>query len=110
MYAYKDAEKVLRRFRDLSLSSVPDELTVFACLIYDAGEPVVAIAACYAGPMEHAEAAIAPLRGWGTIVADQMRNMAYRATIAVRYCATLRSSVCDALEFHGGVAGRGNCH
>src|SRR5215831_12691627 len=77
MYAYKDAEKVLRRFRDLSLSSVPDELTVFACLIYDAGEPVVAIAACYAGPMEHAEAAIAPLRGWGTIVADQMRNMAY---------------------------------
>ena len=77
MYAYRDAEKVLRRFRDFSRSPVPDPLTVFACLIYDRGEPVVAIAACYAGPMEHAEATVAPLRGWGSIVSDQMRSMPY---------------------------------
>jgi FAD/FMN-containing dehydrogenase len=77
MYAYRDAEKVLRHFRDFSRSAVPDPLTVFACLIYEGGEPVVAIAACYAGPMEHAEATIAPLRGWGSIVSDQMRSMPY---------------------------------
>jgi FAD/FMN-containing dehydrogenase len=77
MYAYRDAEKVLQHFRDFSRSTVPDPLTVFACLIYDGGEPVVAVAACYAGPMEHAEATIAPLRGWGSIVSDQMRSMPY---------------------------------
>jgi FAD/FMN-containing dehydrogenase len=77
MYAYRDAEKVLRHFRDFSRSAVPDPLTVFACLIYEGGEPVVAIAACYAGPMEHAEATMAPLRGWGSIVSDQMRSMPY---------------------------------
>jgi len=76
MYAYSDAEQVLRRFRDFSRSAVPDVLTVFACLIYDGGKPVVAIAACYSGPMENAEAAIAPLRGWGSIVSDQMRPSA----------------------------------
>jgi hypothetical protein len=32
-YAYRDAEKVLRHFRDFTLSPVPDPLTVFACLI-----------------------------------------------------------------------------
>ena len=77
MYAYKDAEKVLRHFRDFASSPVPDPLTVFACLSYDAGEPVIAIAACYAGPMDRAEAVIAPLRRWGTIVSDQLQSMAY---------------------------------
>ena len=77
MYSYKDAAKVLRHFRDFSLSPVPDPLTVFACLIYEGSEPAVAIAACYAGPMDRAEATIAPLRGWGTIVSDQLRSMAY---------------------------------
>jgi FAD/FMN-containing dehydrogenase len=77
MYDYGDAEKVLRYFRDFTLSPVPDPLTVFACLIYEGGEPVVAIAACYAGPMDRAKAVIAPLRGWGTIISDQVRSMAY---------------------------------
>jgi FAD/FMN-containing dehydrogenase len=77
MYAYSDAKRVLRRFRDFSRSPVPDALTVFACLIYDGGEPVVAIAACYSGPMEDAEAAIAPLRGWGSTISDQMGRRPY---------------------------------
>lgn len=76
LYAYKDALKVLRNFRDFA-DSAPDALTVYACLIYDNGQPVVAIAACYAGPQERTEAAVAPLRGWGTIVGDQLRAMPY---------------------------------
>src|SRR5262249_1865556 len=44
---------------------------------YDGDRPVVAIAACYAGPDDRAEATIAPLRKWGTIVADQLRPMSY---------------------------------
>src|SRR5262245_3674775 len=39
--------------------------------------PVVAIAACYVGPADRAEATIAPLRKWGTIVADQLRPISY---------------------------------
>ena len=76
LYAYKDALKVLRNFRDFA-DSAPDALTVYACLIYDNGQPVVAIAACYAGPQECTEAAVAPLRRWGTIVGDELRAMPY---------------------------------
>src|SRR5262249_20615236 len=70
MYAYKDALKVLSHFRDFA-SSTPDTLTVYACLICDGDRPVVAIAACYVGSADGAEATVAPLRKWGTIVADQ---------------------------------------
>ena len=76
LYAYKDAMKVLRHFREFA-SSVPDPLTVFACLIYEAGQPVVAIAACHAMPHEAGDAATAPLRSWGAVVADQLRSMSY---------------------------------
>src|SRR5262249_55433970 len=54
MYAYEDALKVLRHFRDFA-SSAPDTLTAYACLICDGDRPVVAIAACYVGPDDHAE-------------------------------------------------------
>jgi FAD/FMN-containing dehydrogenase len=76
LYDYKDARQVLRRFRE-SAPTAPDALTVYACLIYDGDQPVVAIAACYAGPLDHAEATFSPLRGWGSIVTDQLRPMPY---------------------------------
>jgi Berberine and berberine like len=41
------------------------------------GQPVVAIAACHAMPRDNAEATIAPLRGFGTVVADQLRSTSY---------------------------------
>src|SRR5262249_33297574 len=74
--AYEAALKVLRHFRDFA-SSAPDTLTAYACLICDGDRPVVAIAACYVGPDDRMEATIAPLRKWGTIVADQLRPMSY---------------------------------
>jgi FAD/FMN-containing dehydrogenase len=76
LYAYKDARQVLRGFREFT-PTAPDALTVYVCLIYDKDQPVVAIAACYAGPLDNAETAVAPLRGWGTILADQLRPMPY---------------------------------
>lgn len=75
-YAYKDARQVLRGFREFT-STAPDALTVYACLIYDKDQPVVAIAACFAGPLDKAETVTAPLRGWGTIVDDQLRPTPY---------------------------------
>src|SRR5215475_517066 len=76
MYAYEDALKVLSHFRDFA-SSTPDTLTVYACLICDDDRPAVAIAACYVGSADGAEATVAPLRKWGTIVADQLHPMSY---------------------------------
>lgn len=76
LYAYNDARQVLSEFREFT-PTTPDALTGYACLIYDKDQPVVAIAACYAGPLGQAEAAVAPLRGWGTVVADQLRPMSY---------------------------------
>src|SRR5262249_50613647 len=52
-------------------------LMVYACLICDGDRPVVAIAACYVGSADGAEATVAPLRKWGTIVADQLQPMSY---------------------------------
>src|SRR5262249_34302239 len=48
-----------------------------ACLVCDGDRPVVAIAACYVGSADGAEATAAPLRKWGTIVADQLQPMSY---------------------------------
>jgi Berberine and berberine like len=94
----KDARDVLRGFREFA-PTAPDALTVYACLIYDKDHPVVAIAACYAGPLDHAETAVAPLRGWGTIVADQLRPMPYLelqslfdAARPAGRCAAMRSN------------------
>src|SRR5262249_57840525 len=61
MYAYKDALKVLRHFRDFA-SFAPDTLTVYSCLIFDSDLPVVAIAAFFAGPADPSGATLAPLR------------------------------------------------
>src|SRR6516162_3464717 len=47
------------------------------CLICDGDRPVVAIAACYVGPADRVEATVAPLRKWGTVVADQLQPMSY---------------------------------
>ena len=55
----------------------PDTLTVYACLICDGDRPVVAITACYVGSADRAEATVASLRKWGTIVTDQLRPMSY---------------------------------
>src|SRR5262249_33179970 len=75
-YAYEDALEILRHFRNF-VGSASDALTVYACLLYDGGRAMVAIAACYSGPADRADAAVAPLRKWGTIVADQLRWMPY---------------------------------
>src|SRR5262249_54299340 len=76
MYAYKDALKVLRHFRDFA-SSAPDTLTAYACLLCDGDRPVVAIAAFYVWPADRVGGAVGPLRKWGTVVADQLRPMSY---------------------------------
>jgi hypothetical protein len=53
------------------LSDVPD------------GEPVVALVACYAGPLENGERALAPLRRFGPPLVDTFDRLPYTAMQAL---------------------------
>ena len=76
-YPFAQSTQVLQHYRECTRTA-PDELTVYACLITsEDGEPVVALAACYAGPLERSEDVVRPLRTCGTPLADQLRPMRY---------------------------------
>jgi len=76
-YPYSQARQVLEFFREFS-ATAPDQLTVYACLICTAsGAPAIGLAACYAGPMDRAQAVVAPLRRCGTPIDDALRAMPY---------------------------------
>jgi hypothetical protein len=62
LYSFAQAWEVLERYREFTRTA-PDALTAYACLITaEDGTPIVAIAACYAGPLERAEQVVRPLR------------------------------------------------
>ena len=75
----RDSPRLLRFYRDW-IAEAPDELMTI--VIHRKapplpfvptelhGQPVVAIACCYAGPPEEGERVVAPLRGWGRSVLD----------------------------------------
>jgi len=71
------AGEVLRFYHEFC-ESAPDELTVFApVMTTPEGERVIALILCYNGPIEQGEAAIAPLRRFGSPVADTVQPMRY---------------------------------
>ncbi|QBI22116.1 FAD-binding oxidoreductase [Egibacter rhizosphaerae] len=82
------APEVLAFFREFT-AQAPDELTTIAiCRTappapflpeWIHGAPIVALACCYAGPVEAGEAACAPLRAFGSPVADAMAPRPYTA-------------------------------
>lgn len=78
-YPFAKAADVLRRYRDFS-RSIPDELNTMAALLRTPdGGTVVAIAACYNGPVSDGERALAAARRFGPPVADQLQEMPYVA-------------------------------
>jgi FAD/FMN-containing dehydrogenase len=71
------ARDVLRFYSDFSLKA-PDELATNAVLrATPEGEPIVAIAVCYAGRLEDGEKAIEPLRSFGAPLEDDISEIAY---------------------------------
>jgi FAD/FMN-containing dehydrogenase len=77
IYPWHEAKRVLERFHEWTFGAL-DEVTAFACLITDQqGKPVVAIAVCYAGAPDKAEASIAALRRLGSPTSDGLRMMRY---------------------------------
>ena len=68
---------VLRFFREFS-EDIPDELVIQAAVLNlpDAG-PVIAIAACYSGPLGDGEKVLKSLRKFGSPVADIIKQISY---------------------------------
>jgi FAD/FMN-containing dehydrogenase len=78
VYPLARARDVLRLYREVT-ESAPDELTVFAGLMYTPdGIPIVALVICYNGPVADGETAIAPFRAFGPI-AGEVGPMPYAA-------------------------------
>jgi len=76
------ARDVLRFYRDLT-SSLPDELTLFAGLLHapdGSGKPLAAIIACHCGSPAAAEAALRPIKAFGSPLMDVIGPMSYEAT------------------------------
>jgi FAD/FMN-containing dehydrogenase len=124
-WAMEDARQVLRFYRDW-IAGCPDELMTIVVqrkapalpvvppeLV---GKRVIAVAACYSGPVEEGERVLAPLKGFGRPVLDLCRPKPFLAHQAmfdpsfrrgcwyyVRSCdvAALEDGVIDAVCEHG---------
>jgi FAD/FMN-containing dehydrogenase len=78
-HPFESAKDVLRFYRDFT-ESVPDELTVFAGLVYAPGSSDLRLAAfvvCHAGAAEEAQRDIAPLREFGEPLMVELGPMPY---------------------------------
>lgn len=75
------AGEVLRFYRELT-ASLPDELTVNAGVLHapdGSGAKLVAILACHCGAVEEGNAAVEPIKRFGSPVMDAMGPMPYTA-------------------------------
>lgn len=73
------AREVLRFYREFAATQ-PDELTTYAALLTSPdGAPVVALVCCYAGGIAAGERVVAPLRRFGSPVADTIGPLPYLA-------------------------------
>jgi hypothetical protein len=73
------APEVLRFYREFTASE-PDELTTYAALLTTPdGHQVIALVACYAGDLAEGERAVAPLKRFGSPVADLIGRTTYVA-------------------------------
>jgi FAD/FMN-containing dehydrogenase len=71
------AKEVLRFYRDYA-RTCPDELTAFAAMMTSPeGAPVVAIVVGYIGPIAEGERLVAPVRKFGSPLADTIGPMSY---------------------------------
>ena len=83
LHPFDNAREVLRFYREFSAGQ-PDELTTYAGVLTGPdGALVVALALCYCGEIEAGEQVVAPLRAFGSPVADLIGPMPFVAQQAL---------------------------
>ncbi len=81
-YPLSQAREVLRFYRELT-QAAPDELTVSAALATTShGLPEISISLCYAGSVAEGERLVAPLRRFGSPLADLVHPRPYFQAIS----------------------------
>jgi FAD/FMN-containing dehydrogenase len=76
-HPFDQAREVARFYREFT-STAPDEVTThLAFATSPDGHPVSAFLACYSGPLETGEAVLAPLRAFGSPLADTIGPLPY---------------------------------
>jgi FAD/FMN-containing dehydrogenase len=76
-HPFAQAREVARFYRELT-ATAPDEMTTYLAFATSPdGDPVVAFIACYSGRLEDGEAVLAPLRGFGSPLADTIGPLPY---------------------------------
>lgn len=78
-HPFTDAREVLRYYREVTAEG-PDELSVFCGLLHapdGSGTPIAALMVCHCGPLAEAEAAVAPIKGFGSPIEDGVGPISY---------------------------------
>jgi FAD/FMN-containing dehydrogenase len=79
-YPFDRARDVLKFVREIT-SALPDELTIFGGLLHAPdGTRLAVIMVCHCGPVGEAEAALRPIKQFGTPVMDTVGATTYEAT------------------------------
>ncbi len=77
IHPFQQATEVLRFYRDFT-SALPDELTTAAGILTGPdGNLVAAVAVCFTGDLDQGERVLAPLRRFGSSVADTIAPCCY---------------------------------
>ena len=79
-HPFDRARDVLKFCREVT-SSLPDDLTIFGALLHapDGGK-IAVIIVCHCGPLDAAEAALQPIKKFGTPIMDTIGPTTYEAT------------------------------
>jgi FAD/FMN-containing dehydrogenase len=80
-HPFAQARDVLRFFREITSSGLPDDLAIFGALLHAPdGAPIAVIIACHCGPIGEAEAALQRIKKFGTPIMDTIGPTTYEAT------------------------------
>ena len=81
-HPFDNAKEVLRFYREFT-ASLPDDLTVFGGLLHapdGSGTPIAVIILCHCGSLEEGEAAVRPVKEFGSPVMDVIGPTSYSET------------------------------
>ena len=79
-HPFDRARDVLKFFREITLG-LPDDLTIFGALLHAPdGAKIAVIITCHCGPLAEAEAALEPIKKFGTPILDSIGPTSYEET------------------------------
>ena len=80
-HPFDRARDVLKFFREITSVVLPDDLTIFGALLHAPdGAQIAVIIVCHCGPLTDAEAALQPIKKFGTPILDSIGPTSYEET------------------------------